>query len=266
MEISVSRGDDDDAIDETLMRNEDRPPSPSRGAKDPDSSPDPEEQPQLSPLAAAARILAEGPPQLPESMSRYAHALPDLSSFGSEQEDAPLPEIRVEEEPDIWRTRGERLARTLFGAVLTCHCEVNDEVRLTVWLLGLVAGLICLGFFIAETRLHVVSAADITLHERVLAISLGGAFALVACLLTYVQIKDHLRNWVHPPSQRCVIRILLMVPMYCVSAWLSLVFTRYSLYLDFIRGPSRDDSWQVRDIQSHSLSAHHLLLCLLCIV
>lgn len=207
--------------------------TPSPDASSAADSPSPGED--LSPTAAALRVLAEGPPKLPESMSRYAHAVPDLSHFGSAQDDGTLPELQIDEEPDVWRTRGERLARTVFGAVIRCQCEVNDEVRLTVWLLALAAALIWAGFLIAESKLKVVTAADLAIHERLLAIAIGGCFAVVACALTIIQIRDHYKNWVHPPSQRCVVKILLMVPVYCVSAWLSLIVPHLSLYFDFIR-------------------------------
>jgi hypothetical protein len=211
-------------------------PTPSR--RDPEEilDSDDEDNPRrAAALASPATILAAGPPKLPESMSRFAHAI-DLSSFGSESAEAPLPEIALPPSPHVWRSRGEQLARTLFGCTCQIICNVNDEVRLTVWLLALVASLICLGFFIAETQLHLVSATDLALQKRLLAISIGGCFALVSCVLTGVQIRDHLNNWVHPPSQRCVVRILMMVPVYSVTAWISLLMPRYSLYVDFIRG------------------------------
>jgi hypothetical protein len=215
-------------------------------AADSDAGSPPAPTEGLSPTAAALHILASGPPQLPESMARFGHAavLPDFSHMGSspgggggigDEESGILPELQLPEEPSVWRTRSERLARTVFGAVLTCHCEVNDEVRLTVWMLALAAALIWAGFLIAETKLKVVSAEDLAIHERAVAIALGGCFSFVACLLTAIQVRDHWRHWVHPPSQRCVVRILLMVPVYCLSAWLSLIFTHYSLYIDCVR-------------------------------
>jgi hypothetical protein len=54
-------------------------------------------------------------------------------------------------------------------------------------------------------------------------------------VLTFLQIQAHRRHWVHPASQKHVVRILLMVPVYAISAWSSLAFVKLSAYLDFIR-------------------------------
>ena len=131
--------------------------------------------------------------------------------------------------------RHDKLIRTLFGFTLHCRCLINDEVRMTVWIL-LVVGVLCgVGFFVADVDTNSIDTSSLRLHERYVAILVGGIFAFLASLLSYIQIRAHHKNWVHPPSQRCVVRILLMVPVYSVSAWLSLVFLQWSLYIDFVR-------------------------------
>ena len=129
----------------------------------------------------------------------------------------------------------DRLVRTVFGFTVHCRCIVNDEVRLTVWIV-LILGVLCgLGFFIADVTSSSFDLSAFSNMEHGIAIGIGGLFSFLACVLSYMQIKAHYANWVHPPSQRCVVRILFMVPVYSISAWLSLTFIHYSLYIDFIR-------------------------------
>ena len=129
----------------------------------------------------------------------------------------------------------DKLIRTLFGFTVHCKCTINDEVRMTVWILLIVGCLCGFAFFVADIRSTSFDTGSLRLHERVVAISIGGVFSFLATVLSIIQIRAHHRNWVHPPSQRCVVRILLMVPVYSISAWLSLVFLQYSLYIDFVR-------------------------------
>lgn len=68
------------------------------------------------------------------------------------------------------------------------------------------------------------------------AVLIGGIFSILACVLSGIQIRQHKRNWTHPPSQRHVVRILYMVPIYAISAWGSLTFLNLSSYIDFVRG------------------------------
>ena len=129
----------------------------------------------------------------------------------------------------------DKLIRTLFGFTVHCKCLINDEVRMTVWILLIVGCLCGIAFFAADVRSTSFDTSSLRLHERVVAISIGGVFSFLATVLSIIQIRAHHRNWVHPPSQRCVVRILMMVPVYSISAWLSLVFLQYSLYIDFVR-------------------------------
>jgi hypothetical protein len=131
--------------------------------------------------------------------------------------------------------RHDKLVRTVFGFTVHCKCIVNDEVRMTIWIL-MIFGIICgLGFFIADVSSRSFDLSSFQNMEHGVAIGIGGLFSFLACVLSYVQIKQHYAHWVHPPSQRCVVRILFMVPVYSISAWLSLTFIKYSLYIDFIR-------------------------------
>ena len=69
-----------------------------------------------------------------------------------------------------------------------------------------------------------------------IAVLIGGVFAILACILSAIQIRAHHAHWTHPPSQKQVVRILYMVPIYAISAWGSLTFLNLSSYIDFVRG------------------------------
>eukprot|EP00741_Cyanophora_paradoxa_P011795 tig00020563_g11399.t1 len=57
-------------------------------------------------------------------------------------------------------------------------------------------------------------------------------FMLLACLLSFYLIVQHLRHYSVPGLQRYVVRILWMCPIYAVVSWLSFRFYRYSVFFD----------------------------------
>ena len=70
-------------------------------------------------------------------------------------------------------------------------------------------------------------------------VSIGMFIAAVSTVLaTYFSlslIANHLYHYTQPNLQRPIVRILLMVPIYAINSFLSLVFSRWSLYLDLLR-------------------------------
>ncbi|GAM17850.1 hypothetical protein SAMD00019534_010250, partial [Acytostelium subglobosum LB1] len=63
----------------------------------------------------------------------------------------------------------------------------------------------------------------------------SGVAMLLSLILSVHLIYKHLRNYNCPILQRYIIRILIMVPVYSIDSWLSLLFVEYSLYFDFTR-------------------------------
>ncbi|XP_015974591.2 transmembrane protein 184A [Rousettus aegyptiacus] len=71
-----------------------------------------------------------------------------------------------------------------------------------------------------------------------LARGVSGIFVWTALLLTCHQIYLHLRFYTVPNEQRYVIRLLLIVPVYAFSSWLSLLLLgarQHHIYLDSVR-------------------------------
>ncbi|KAI1275677.1 DUF300 domain protein [Xylaria sp. FL0933] len=63
----------------------------------------------------------------------------------------------------------------------------------------------------------------------------AGVFSLAAAILSVVSIWFQLKNYRKPLLQRYVVRILLMVPIYSVSSWVSMVSLKAAAFLDPIR-------------------------------
>ncbi|KAI0478613.1 DUF300-domain-containing protein [Xylariaceae sp. FL0804] len=63
----------------------------------------------------------------------------------------------------------------------------------------------------------------------------AGVFSLVATFLSIVSIWFQLKNYRKPLLQRYVVRILLMVPIYSISSWVSMVSLAAASFLDPIR-------------------------------
>lgn len=63
----------------------------------------------------------------------------------------------------------------------------------------------------------------------------GGIFVLMALPITFWEITQHLVHYNKPNLQRYIIRILWMVPIYALNAWLALTFPKGGIYLDTCR-------------------------------
>ncbi|KAI1136982.1 DUF300-domain-containing protein [Hypoxylon sp. FL0543] len=64
---------------------------------------------------------------------------------------------------------------------------------------------------------------------------IAGVFSLAATLMSIVSIWLQLKNYRKPLLQRYVVRILLMVPIYSISSWVSMVSLTAAAFLDPIR-------------------------------
>ena len=81
---------------------------------------------------------------------------------------------------------------------------------------------------------------------------------LGSCCLTAHLIMKHCSNFSKIREQRCICRILLMVPIYSCDSWLSLRFFRQSVYFDTGHRRRRH-----RHHHHHHHHHHHTLVSLL---
>ncbi|KAJ5628625.1 hypothetical protein N7490_010853 [Penicillium lividum] len=72
----------------------------------------------------------------------------------------------------------------------------------------------------------------LTFHE--LSLIVGGVCALFACIISIFLVISHARHYSKAIEQRHIIRILWMVPIYSIVAWLSILFYNDSVYFEVI--------------------------------
>lgn len=64
---------------------------------------------------------------------------------------------------------------------------------------------------------------------------IAGIFAWLALIISVWAIIQHLSNYTKPYLQKYVIRILWMVPIYAINAWMGMQFPSTSIYMDTLR-------------------------------
>jgi len=66
-------------------------------------------------------------------------------------------------------------------------------------------------------------------------IGVGGGFVLLTLILSIYLIYKHLLNYTQPKHQRCIVRILFIVPLYALYSLLSLIFPDQQTYFAVLR-------------------------------
>ena len=181
------------------------------------------------------------------STSDAEPASTDGATAEEEKEQADVLDMRQHDEmirDTLKAISSTSVQRTnVFGLLITRPPEsggrlrvaIRDEVRFGLWL-GLVILLITgMIFLIVVAVRDDVQFSDTTDHPHGTAIIIAGIFALLACFVTAFQLYMHWRHWSHPASQKLIVRILLMVPVYAISSWVALLELEYSTYIDFVR-------------------------------
>ncbi|XP_059061904.1 transmembrane protein 184C [Achroia grisella] len=64
---------------------------------------------------------------------------------------------------------------------------------------------------------------------------IAGGFVLLALPISIWQITQHIFHYTKPSLQKHIIRILWMVPIYALNAWIGLEFPEQSIYMDSLR-------------------------------
>ncbi|XP_060530304.1 transmembrane protein 184C [Cylas formicarius] len=64
---------------------------------------------------------------------------------------------------------------------------------------------------------------------------IAGAFVLVAIPISLYEIIQHVIHYTQPKLQKHIIRVLWMVPIYALNAWLGLIYPKESVYVDSLR-------------------------------
>jgi len=64
----------------------------------------------------------------------------------------------------------------------------------------------------------------------------SGMCMVLAVILSFQLIMKHSEHYTRPSQQRYILRILLLVPIYSVTSWLSYIFYRHAPYYEMLRG------------------------------
>lgn len=73
------------------------------------------------------------------------------------------------------------------------------------------------------------------LSEFDIAVIVAGVFVILACLLTFNSIRLHIKNSRQPQIRNFTIRILLMIPVYGIEAWLAIYFANHAVVFKVLR-------------------------------
>ncbi|KAK5643294.1 hypothetical protein RI129_007139 [Pyrocoelia pectoralis] len=80
--------------------------------------------------------------------------------------------------------------------------------------------------------LFLVKSVQDGFNKRDQEIFIAGIFAWLAVPISLWEIIQHVINYSEPKLQKPIIRILWMVPIYAINAWLVLLFPEQSIYMD----------------------------------
>jgi len=78
-----------------------------------------------------------------------------------------------------------------------------------------------------------VNHGDVLFFQQAGCHVLSGLFAWVAIIISCHQIALHTRHYTNPDQQKYIVRILLIVPLYALDSWLSLLFFEENYYIYF---------------------------------
>jgi len=72
-------------------------------------------------------------------------------------------------------------------------------------------------------------------NAEVLCLCISAVFVFFTLLASIFLMYKHLSNYTMPRHQRCIVRIIAMVPLYAVYSLLSLIFWKYQIYFAVLR-------------------------------
>ncbi len=151
-----------------------------------------------------------------------------------------LPQIRLaiereEEGKEVAHRWGFSVVRDEDG----CFCLIHNEMRVILLFLSVVGVILIGALLIAKYGLNKLDMDDIQANMYNEGVTVAGIFAGMACFLSAVHIQQHQRHFLHAASQRHLLWVLGMVPVYSVASFLGLVALKtggdWSMYIDFVR-------------------------------
>uniref|UniRef100_A0A0K8WFH9 Transmembrane protein 184C n=1 Tax=Bactrocera latifrons TaxID=174628 RepID=A0A0K8WFH9_BACLA len=116
-------------------------------------------------------------------------------------------------------------------------CPINlrrfcEEWR--IWIRPLLIVTYCI-FLIIVVPLLIVNSVKDGFKRNDQLILIGGLFVLSAVPISIWHIIQHVIHFTKPILQKHIIRILWMVPIYALNAWIGLFLPKHSVYVDSLR-------------------------------
>ena len=72
-------------------------------------------------------------------------------------------------------------------------------------------------------------------NGTLISIAVAGVFCFAALVLSCYLVFRHMKHWVDPVGQTCIVRIVMMVPVYALCSWLSLLMAAHTIYFNLVR-------------------------------
>ncbi|PYH86507.1 DUF300-domain-containing protein [Aspergillus uvarum CBS 121591] len=107
-----------------------------------------------------------------------------------------------------------------------CNSTAEDETSMSLFVLCPLFATIC------DTMVVDLWKGGITFHQ--LCLMVGGVFGLISMIVSFYLIMMHATHYSKPIEQRQYIRILLMIPIYSIVAWVGTYFYKNDVYYDLI--------------------------------
>ena len=116
---------------------------------------------------------------------------------------------------------------------MDCYCWIRSVQNCDIYDMFIIRcfAVLCL----VALPFAVIELSDRGAENHVLAWVIAAVFVLLTVPLSVHDIVQHLLHFAKPHLQKHVVRLLWLVPIYSVTAFLSLVFKESSLYLDTLR-------------------------------
>ena len=130
-------------------------------------------------------------------------------------------------------------SRHEYDSQACCVCLVHSETTFIVNCFLFVVVLLVALFLIMDYGFGAISAQSLRNNMYDSGLIVAIVFTVAAVALSLVQLRQHQKHFKHPPSQRHLMWILGMVPVYAICSLLTLVSlktgTRFSSITDFGR-------------------------------
>jgi len=114
------------------------------------------------------------------------------------------------------------------------NCFINFLSKWRLWIRPLAVLLYAVAVLVFVPLFLVKSLQD-GFNKRDQEILIAGLFVWLAIPISLWEIIQHVIHYTQPKLQKHIIRILWMVPIYAINAWLVLLYPKQSIYMDSAR-------------------------------